>query len=297
MNKRIIYIGNPSSLSIKNNQLIILNTETKVTNSVPVADISVLELDNLQSVITNYTLSFLMKNSVAVIVSDETHHPKGLMLSLDDHTLQSQRFKYQLETKATLKRQLWKQIVYSKVLNQKLLLEKNGTKTEFIKRKLLKIQTGDKGNIEGVVSAFYWRNIFNNKKFLRDRDGDYPNNLLNYGYAVIRAITARALVANGLCLSIGLFHRNQYNSFCLADDIMEPYRPFVDRKVLNIYEKYKDELILNKDIKKDLIETVFQEVCLNNERKPLSNAIYHTCSSLVKCFALIQKKIDFPVLE
>lgn len=297
MNKRIIYIGSPSSISIKNNQLIVLNTATKVTNSVPVADISVIELDNLQTVITSYTLSFLMKNSIALIISDEAHHPKGLMLSLDDHILQTKRIRYQLEAKQTLKRQLWKQIIYSKVLNQQKLLEKNGIKTEFIKRKLQKIQSGDRGNIEGVVSAFYWKNIFGDKKFLRDRDGDYPNNMLNYGYSIIRAIVARTLVANGLCLSIGLHHRNQYNAFCLADDIIEPYRPFVDSKVLSLYEKYKYELILNKEMKRDLLQVAVQKVQLNKEEKPLSNAIHQTCSSLVKCLAQTHKKILFPILE
>ena len=157
------------------------------------------------------------------------------------------------------------------------------------------VKSGDSDNHEAVAAVYYWKNIFQLfPEFKRERFGPPPNNLLNYGYAILRAVMARSLVASGLLPTLGIFHKNQYNAYCLADDIMEPYRPFVDKVVLNIVNLNGNFLELTPNMKKELLNIPAMDVQINNEKSPLMIAVQKTTASLVKCFEGKQRKILYP---
>ena len=296
MIKRTLYFGNPTYLKTKNEQLVISLKDSE-EKQVPIEDIGVLILDHVQITITQPTLSKLLHNNTAVITCDETHHPIGLFLSLDGHTLQSQRYQAQTEASVPLKKQLWQQTVEAKILNQAALLaqEHQENKTLFTLSK--KVKSGDSDNCEAQAANYYWKRIFPEfLSFTRFREGEPPNNLLNYGYAILRATVARSLVGSGLLPTLGIFHRNQYNAYCLADDIMEPYRPYVDKVVCDIVRMNGRFLQMTPKMKEQLLNIPAMDVMLNGEKSPLMIAIQKTTASLAKCFEGKARKILYPEL-
>ncbi len=284
MIKRTIYIGSSSYLKSKNRQLIIENRDTGESSSIPFDDIGVLELDNPQILLNNSTLKFLSQENIITIICDEFHNPTSMLLPIVGNTLQSKRFRSQYNSKEPLKKNLWQTIIKSKIHNQSEILNTQDVPTEILKSKIKKVMSGDSTNMEAQAAQYYWKNIFNIDKFTRERYGDYPNNMLNYTYAILRSITCRALVGAGLHPSIGLFHKNQYNPFCLADDLMEPFRPFADRLVLENYKKYKPENNLTKDQKRILLEISYLDVKIENKTRPLMIAVGRMAESLAKSF-------------
>ncbi len=160
------------------------------------------------------------------------------------------------------------------------------------------VKSGDSDNLEGRAAAYYWKKVFPEKEhFTRDREGDAPNNLLNYGYAIVRAVVARALVASGLLPTFGIHHHNRYNAYCLADDVMEPYRPFVDELVIKILRSGVDCGELTTDLKRQLLGLPVTEVVIGGQRSPLMVAASQTSSSLVKCFSGELRKVVYPAME
>lgn len=295
MIKRTIYIGNPSYLKLKDLQLVVQEPKTKdVKGSVPIEDIALLLLDHYQITISNQLLIKLQGNNVAIITCDEHHLPFGLMLPLYGHSEYSERIKNQLSASEPLKKQLWKQTVAQKIKNQETLLKLNNKVSEPLAEYKVNVKSGDTTNREGMAAQHYWKHLFEN--FNRARFGEEPNNLLNFGYAVLRSIVARALVSSGLLPVLGIFHRNKYNAYCLADDIMEPYRPFVDKMVYNyIQDNYSFDL--NKDSKAHLLQIATQDVIIDGLERPLFLAVSTTTASLYKCFTGELRQIKYPELD
>lgn len=307
MIKRTLYFGNPAYLHLRNNQLIIklpevekneelpVSFKKEATTTIPVEDIGVMIIDNGQVTFTQGLMAALLENNTAVIICNDAHHPNGLLLPLSGNTLQSERFKLQIEASEPLKKQLWQQTITGKINNQAALLkkeEKDINKMIYFARN---VKSGDPDNVEGRASYFYWQNLFAESiNFSRKREGDPPNNLLNYGYAILRAITARNLVASGLLPTFGIHHRNRYNAYCLADDIMEPYRPFVDETVLQIVKSVNDYNELTTGIKKMLLGIATVDVQFDNERSPLMVGMQRTTASLVQCYEGKARKIIYP---
>src|SRR5690606_1517265 len=236
MIKRTLMFSNPAYLSHKDKQLVISFPENDRNNrTVPIEDIGVVVLENQQITISHGCIAALLQNNVAVVSCDSSHMPTGLILPLDGGHTQSERFRYQIEASVPLKKQLWQQTIQQKILNQANVLKSKGILSDNMFRWSKSVRSGDPDNYEGRAAAYYWQNIFAEfTTFNRHRAGEPPNNLLNYGYAILRAIVARSLVSSGLLPTLGIFHRNKYNAYCLADDIMEPYRPFVDKLVYDI---------------------------------------------------------------
>ena len=308
MIKRTLYFGNPAYLSVRLAQLEIrlpevvkndtLSTLVKeeCVKRVPIEDIGVVVLDNKQITITQGVLGELLGNNVAVITCDEHRMPSGLMLPLAGNTTQSERFRHQIEASLPLKKQLWQQTVQVKILNQSRVLHhcrnlKCGNMEAWVKQ----VKSGDAENMEGRAAAFYWKSLFGGiENFNRDREGAPPNNLLNYGYAILRAVVARALVGSGLLPTLGIHHHNRYNAYCLADDIMEPYRPFVDQLVIDMMRRYKDISELNTEMKRDLLMLAYQDVLIDGKRSPMQIAIQTTANSVYKCFSGEARKIIYP---
>jgi CRISP-associated protein Cas1 len=295
MIKRTLYFGNPSYLKTSNDQLDIQLVETGEVKTAPIEDIGLLILDHQQITITQACIAKLLANNVALITCDVTHHPTGLMLNLDGHTLQSQKFQAQMEASVPLKKQLWQQTVIAKIENQAALLRKQQKEYKLLLNYAKDVKSGDSENQEAKAAAYYWKNVFPEfVHFRRDRYGLPPNNFLNYGYAILRATVARCLVGSGLLPTLGIFHRNQYNAYCLADDIMEPYRPFVDGLVCTMIDARKQAFEITPAYKKKLLTIPALDVVCDGQQSPLLNAVQRTTASLAKCFEGKVRKIIYP---
>ena len=293
MIKRTLYFGNPCYLSKKQNQLSIeLENNTR---SVPIEDISIIILDNYQITITNAVLQALVENNVAILTNDFRHMPLGLMLPLSSHSTYTEKLKYQLAASLPLMKNLWRQTIVRKIQNQASLLEMHDIDIKNMNYWASQVRSGDPDNYEARAAAYYWSSIFK-IEFKRGRYGEPPNNILNYGYAILRAVVARSLVASGALPALGIHHRNTYNAYCLADDIMEPYRPYVDRKVLNIMSLDGFDGELTKEVKRTLLEIPAIDIYINNNKSPLQVGMQQTTSSLMQCFEGITRKIMYPVL-
>ena len=311
MIKRTLYFGNPAYLSVKLSQLEIRLPEVEKNNSlseafksgavksIPVEDIGVVVLDNKQITITHGALGALLDNNVSIITCDEDRMPVGLMLPLAGNTTQSERFRHQIEASLPLKKQLWQQTIQAKILNQTAVLyQQRGIECGNMEAWSKQVKSGDSDNLEARAAAFYWQNLFGDiKGFNRDREGIPPNNLLNYGYAILRAVVARSLVGSGLLPTFGIHHHNRYNAYCLADDIMEPYRPYVDRLVAEIVDSGEDVSQLTTDIKSKLLSIPVIDVVINGRRSPLMVGVGQTTASLYKCFSGESRKIAYPAME
>lgn len=310
MIKRTLYFGNPAYLGRRNDQMVVRLAEVEknpglpekfkkeAVATIPVEDIGVVIIDHQQITITQGLLAALLANNVAVIVCNDTHHPEGLMLPLDVHHVQQERFKAQIESSAPLKKQLWQQTVETKIRNQAAVLRKIGRDPERLMIMSRNVKSGDPENVEGRAAYHYWGELFHRlPTFTRGREGDPPNNLLNYGYAILRAVTARSLVGSGLLPTLGIHHSNKYNAFCLADDVMEPYRPFIDEIVYDIVQEGKDYSELNTGLKKKLLEICTVDIHFEDERSPLMVGMQRTTSSLAQCFEGERRKITYPELR
>ncbi len=303
MIKRTLYFGNPAYLKTLNEQLVI-TYPTEIINGqplpeqskqLPIEDIGVVILDHQQITISQALIAKLLANNVALITCDNSHHPTGLLLNLDGNTLQSAKFQAQIEASLPLKKQLWQQTVTAKISNQAKVLESKGTGAKNLRNWSMEVKSGDADNHEAMAAVYYWKNLFEIfPEFKRERFGEPPNNLLNYGYAILRAVVARAIVGSGLLPTLGIFHKNQYNAYCLADDLMEPYRPFVDKTVWTIVRQNGRYLELTPNMKKELLNIPAQDVLINGEKSPLMIAVQKTTSSVVKCFEGKQRKILYP---
>ena len=302
MIKRTLYFGNPAYLSLRNSQLVINLPEANGmddrtgNNTIPIEDIGIVLLDHKQITITQGLLEALLSNNAAVITCDSSRMPVGLLLPLSGNTTQSERFQAQIDASLPLRKQLWQQTVQAKIGNQAYVL--NTCRNAVVKNMLAwvdEVKSGDSDNLEARAAAYYWSNMFPDVPgFRRGREGPPPNNLLNYGYAILRAVVARSLVASGLLPTLGIHHHNRYNAYCLADDIMEPYRPFVDKLVVELTDSGEDIQELTKSLKAKLLSIPVLDVIINDQRSPLMIAVGITTASLAKCYLGEVRKIVYP---
>ena len=311
MIKKTLYFGNPAYLSLRNKQLIVKIPEVEKNDSIPndlkkqaeksipIEDIGVVILDNKRITITQGVIEALLDNNSALITCNRERIPVGLMLPLSGNKTQTERFRDQINASLPLKKQLWQQTVQAKIRNQSYVLSnKNKTIIENMKAWATDVKSGDPDNYEARAAVYYWANLFTEIEcFSRYREGMPPNNLLNYGYAILRAIVARSLVASGLLPTFGIHHRNKYNAYCLADDIMEPYRPFVDKLVCNIVAEETNIEELSQEIKFKLLNIPVLDVIIDDQRSPLMIAVGQTTASLKKCFSGTLRKIKYPSFE
>ena len=308
MIKKTLYFGNPAYLSLRNAQLVIklpgvekaeslpdmMKAQAEVTK--PIEDLGVVVLDNKQVTITSGLLDALLENNCAVITCDSKSMPIGLMLPLYGNTTKNERFRQQLDASLPLKKQLWQQTIQMKINNQASVLKDCvDEEVRCMRVWASDVRSGDPDNLEARAAAYYWKSLFADiEGFTREREGIYPNNLLNYGYAILRAVVARGLVTSGLLPTLGIHHHNRYNAYCLADDIMEPYRPYVDELVFKLVQINGKVLDLTKEIKAKLLEIPTLEVKIGGKRSPLMVAVGQTTASLYKCFSGEVRRISYP---
>ncbi|MBV6405308.1 MAG: CRISPR-associated endonuclease Cas1 [Flavobacteriales bacterium] len=267
--------------------------------TVPIEDIGVLIMDHERVVVTQMLLAALLASNVAVITCNEQHMPTGLLLNLDGHTTQTEHFRAQIDASEPLRKNLWMQCVQSKLRNQATVLDAVGGPGDALREFARTVRSGDPENLEARGAAVYWKNLFPaSMSFVRHRNGDPPNNLLNYGYAILRAVVARSLVGSGLLPTLGIHHRNKYNAYCLADDIMEPYRPWVDRTVVQlVLNEGVDPKELSTPIKGRLLQVPALDVRIDGQRSPLLVAVQRTTAALAQCFQEGERKGLWPELS
>lgn len=300
MIKKTLCFTNPAYLSLRNGQLVIQMPESNMgERTIPIEDIGVVVLDNKRITITTGAMEALLENNAALVTCDSRSMPTGLLLPLYGNTLQNERFRFQLEASLPLRKQLWQQTIKQKIANQEVVLRTHtDSETRCMKAWVEDVRSGDADNIEARAAAYYWRNLFPEiPNFVRGREEEPPNNLLNYGYAILRAVIARSLVGSGLLPTLGIHHHNRYNAYCLADDIMEPYRPYVDELVIKIIGNYKYYEVLNKELKAELLSIPVLDVTIDGKRSPLMVAATQTTASLYKCFSGELRKISYPQLD
>lgn len=300
MIKRTIYLGNPAYVKVQQAQLCLEMPEAKAgekVRQIPIEDIGMVLLDHPRITITQLAIVQLLENNAVILFCDQKHHPGGLLIPFEGHSLLSARYRAQIEASQPLRKQLWQQTVRQKVINQACLLEKKDKLFAPLLRWSREIQSGDATNVEAKAAAFYWSHLFENHPlgFLRERSGEAPNALLNYGYAVLRAIVARGLVCSGLLPALGIHHRNQYNAFCLADDMMEPYRPFVDNIVYDMWSEDPESADkIDKDKKSRLLSLPAIDIAIEGAKSPLMVGLQRTTNSLAACFSGEKRNLLLP---
>lgn len=293
MLKRAVYITNQVSLSVKNNQLVILPKDS-TCSTIPIEDIGYVIIEHQQTIITIPAMNALSDNNVAVVFCGKNLMPRSMLLNLETSVTQGERYRHQIEATAPTKKQLWQQIIIAKIKNQSRLLAKLGKNGDRLMPLYKNVKSGDIDNREGIAARIYWRELFG-QDFYREREGPPPNNLLNYGYAILRAAVARGLMGSGLFPAFGLFHHNRSNAFPLADDMMEPYRPYIDEIVYELYNNGIDEL--NKEAKTRIVKALFCDTQFKNVLRPMDIGITYSCASLAKYFAGTCKKLNFPEID
>lgn len=303
MIKKTLCFSNQAFLSCRLKQLVIKTTDTVTGEACeqtrPIEDIGVVVIESQQVTLTSSLISSLLENKVALITCDNKHMPSGLMLPLEGNTLQSERFEAQVGASLPLKKQLWQQTVAAKIRNQASVLAiANNMEIGNMLAWASQVRSGDSDNLEGRAAAYYWKNIFDGcQGFVRRQEGEEPNSILNYGYAILRAVIARSLVSSGLIPTLGIHHSNKYNAYCLADDIMEPYRPYVDLLVLDIIKKHDVSSGISKEIKKSLLSIPTIDVNIGKLSRPLMVAASMTSASLAKCYLGDIRKIVYPEID
>lgn len=293
MIKKTLYFSNPCYLSVSLQQLLIDNKVNEL-RKIPIEDIGIIVLDHAQITISHQVLRSVTENNGIIISCNEKHMPSSLMLTMEGHHLQSAHYQAQVEATLPLKKQLWQQTIQAKIANQSYVLKAMGKNYRQLDILEPRVQSGDISNVEGQAAYFYWNELFDN--FKRERYGDPPNDILNYGYAIIRAMVARALVGSGLSPTLGIHHSNQYNAYCLADDIMEPFRPFVDITVCELIEANNLAGFLDKETKVKLLNVPTMDGLFGKKKSPLMVGLAMTTASLCKCYTGKARKIIYPTM-
>lgn len=293
MIKRTLFFSNAVCLTLKSKQLIISNKETHEESSVPIEDIGFVVVENNQAYISIPVINELAENNAAVIFCNEKHLPFTMNLPLDCNVIQNQIFSIQINASLPTKKKCWKQIVEEKIKNQARVLEKYGLSSLALCECAKNIKSDDSTNREAVAATIYW-DLLINSDWVRDRFGEYPNNFLNYGYAILRAATARALIGSGLLPTLGIHHHNKYDAYALANDLMEPYRPFIDDEVIMYTRQYPKEKEITLDYKRNILQVLTRDVDMGNMVRPLMIALSMTSASLVRVLKNESSKLALP---
>ncbi|MFN8417270.1 MAG: type II CRISPR-associated endonuclease Cas1 [Cytophagaceae bacterium] len=297
MIKRTLYFENPAHLSVRNAQLMVelLRDGEKETKQVPIEDIGLVVLDHRQITFTQSVITALAQQHAAILWCDEKHLPSALTWNMQGNSTFTEALRTQLEASEPLKKQLWKQTVEQKIINQAKVMDLMGYDGTPLRKMAEKVGSGDPENMEGRAASRYWDVMFRRYNVTRGQDEPMPNPFFNYAYAILRAITARSLVMSGFLPALGIHHSNKYNSFCLADDIMEPYRPIADLMVFRwLNEIPHMPYELRTGDKTTLLQLPILDVMIEGKQSPLLVGMQRTTAGLMACFEGTKRKIPYP---
>lgn len=294
MIKRIIDVSSPAYLHLQYKQLLI-DKQGETVGQIPVEDLGILILQNPAIVLTQALIISCQKNNVAVVFCDERHLPYSVLLPISDgNNLHTKIIQQQINTSIPTKKRIWQQVVKHKITGQAQVLKYFAKNAKSLDRLVSQVKSGDSENSEAQAAQKYWRLLFGDT-FRRNTDAAGINSLLNYGYAIIRAMVARAIVASGLHPALGVQHHNQYNGLCLADDLMEPFRPWVDWLVYRLNQEKEIEDV-NQSNKQLMLELLSDTVLFNQQKMPLMVACHYLLSDIKRAFEDKKVKIHYPQL-
>lgn len=292
MIKRTVDISEAAYLHLRHQQLLI-DKQGETVGQVAIEDLGVLILQHPAIVLTQQLIIACQKARVVIVFCDDKHLPYSVILPIaESHTLHTKILRQQVEITEPIRKRLWKQIVEQKIMQQAktlCLLNIDATK---LNRIATQVKTGDTGNSEAIAAQHYWTLLFG-KSFKRDVDMEGINALLNYGYAIVRAMIARSICGAGLHPTLGLFHKNQYNALCLADDIMEPFRPWVDHCVYKLSEQ-KSVLNVDRENKQYLLALLNESVIYKGKTMSFMIATQYLMADLKRCYSKEQKHLRYP---
>lgn len=283
-------------LSVRHEQLVV-RTDESAEVTVPLAELAAIVFTSPRLTTTQPALAGIMRHGGTVIVCDEAHHPVGMMLPLNANTMQTKRMLAQVRAPVPTGKRLWKQIVQAKIQAQAAALESIHDDDAGLRGLVARVRSGDPTNVEGQAAQRYWPVLFADPGFRRRREADDQNRLLNYGYAVLRAAVGRAICAAGLHPAIGVHHHGRNNPWCLADDLMEPYRPLIDRAVVNLVREFGADCSLDRETKPVLVG-VLQDRLIHGDRSPEIRTVFdwigRSAASLAQVFLGQSKEMFFP---
>lgn len=283
----------PARLSVRNRQLVIEGADDEITTR-PLAEIAVLVAAHPQITVTQAVLAGLSEAGGVFVVCDSKSRPIGTMFPLVSHHLQTERLRFQASASLPTRKRLWQHIVRNKIASQACVLKELYGEDFGLSRLVGRVQSGDRSNVEAAASRRYWRHLFGDAAFRRDPDAEDHNRFLNYGYAILRAVVARAITAVGLHPSLGLHHHNRYNPFCLADDLMEPFRPRIDRRVVQILNQWSPQSELTTEIKSQLLAFLEERYVFEGESRTTFDVLARMASSLAEVFLKKRKLMLLP---
>jgi CRISP-associated protein Cas1 len=296
MTRRVIEVSEqPVRMSIRLQQLKLLLDDVEV-GSIPLEELAMVIVTNPRCSYSHSTLVGLAEHNVSLIACDERHLPAAILMPMVGHTLQTERVALQIGTSRPMRKQLWQNIVRQKIRMQAALLHERFSDDGGLSVLIPKVRSGDPTNVEARAARAYWQRLFGDSPFRRNADAEDQNRLLNYGYAILRALVARAVVGVGLHPSIGLHHHNRYDPFALADDVMEPMRPFVDRRVANLVRDHGPDVPLDKDSKGALIGLAHEQVMLDSGMHEIVDVLRHVAASLVDVLSGQRRDMVWPKL-
>ena len=290
--KRTLFFQNQFDLRVKNRQLEVTDIDGS-SRIVAIEDVGFIVLEHPRITISQSVIGVCLDHGIAIVFCNESYLPNGMVIPFDGNHIQSARMRVQQSASEPLKKNLWMQTIQAKLINQAKVLDAYGATGDPLRYKSRQVRSGDPSNEEAKGARVYWKQLFGTD-FKRERHGKAPNAMLNYGYAILRAACARAITGTGLHPTFGIFHKNKYNSYCLADDLMEPYRAFVDLLVLDWIEEFGIIDELTTDFKAHMLGVLSMDTILDDRQRPLSLALSETTASLALCYASEAKKIKYP---
>lgn len=294
----MLYLGSPMHLCVSHGLLALIKKDTGEETRLIPEDLQLIELDNSQITLTAAALQRLTEANVPVLVTNERHLPASMLLPLVGHTLHQKYLQSQVRCPEATTCVLWRQVVEAKIRNQARTLEAHNRLAGKLRKLAAEVAQGttDPSQAEAQAARLYWGSLLPTG-IRRDPDAEDPlNAYLNYGYAVVRATVARGLVGAGLSPAWGLWHRNQYNPYALADDMMEPYRPAVDRLALQLFAAYPQATDLNRERKAILLRVPMLETRYRQKARQLGETIPLVCATLARCYTNERERLDFPTL-
>ncbi len=277
-------------LHVEHDQLVILRDRAEV-GRIPIEDIGYLILDDKALALSHSVLTRVIHHGGVIIVCDDSHTPAGLLLSMHDNDLTARRLRAQAAMALPRRKRLWQQVVRHKVTGQALNLPENHPQRARLLGMAAEVKSGDAGNIEGQAARFYFPAMFG-EEFRRDPDGEPPNGMLNYGYMIFRSACARAIVAAGLHPVFSLQHSHRNNTFALADDLVEIFRPRVDREVRKLWER--EVGFIDKQSKRAILELLGEPIVIGGQAGPLMVQLARICASLVECIEGTASGLQLP---
>ena len=283
MIRKTVEFSTPGTrLSVANRQLVVERPDMPKA-TLPIEDLGVVIVDDIRATYTQSVFLSLLEAGATVLVTGRDHLPAGMMLPLDAHHVQTERHRAQVETSTPVRKRAWQAIVRAKIVQQAAVLSHFSGSHGGLAPMARRVRSGDPDNLEAQAAQRYWPRLFD-KTFRRDREAEGVNALLNYGYAVVRAAVARSVVAAGLIPSLGIHHRHRGNPFCLADDLLEPYRPYVDWRVRQMAGKGGESApdIAERETRASLLSLLNETVYVGGRREPLLLALHTSAASLCR---------------